>query len=132
MNSWNITIVRAPDKTYPLGNFEFSMKKKCNWNELTFKGQRRDILFVFILNILLNGARDCPLSLVTPNFGVLTLSRLSSGFPQNRCGTGDPPPFHFLIVIQIYNIWYIFGKPLGFTLIICKIYNTNNSKFTKF
>ena len=29
---------------------------------------------------------------------------------------------YFLIVIQIYSIWYTFKKPLGSTLIICKKY----------
>jgi len=33
----------------------------------------------------------------------------------------------FLIVIQIYKIWYIFGEPLGTPIIICK----KNCKFSK-
>ena len=28
----------------------------------------------------------------------------------------DPPPLYFLIVIKIYNIWYVFWKPLYSTL----------------
>jgi len=32
-------------------------------------------------------------------------------------GVTRTPPLYFLIVIQIYNIWYIFKKPLGSTLI---------------
>ena len=36
------------------------------------------------------------------------------------------PPY-FLIVIQIYTIWYVLGKPLGSTSIICK----KNGNFAK-
>ena len=48
----------------------------------------------------------------------LTLFRLTSGLPKIvvRGGVQDPP-LYFLIVIQIYNIWGTFGKPLGSTLI---------------
>ena len=42
-------------------------------------------------------------------------------FIQNKLGELRlPPPFYFLIVILIYNIWYMFRKPLGSTLIIWK------------
>ena len=42
----------------------------------------------------------------------LTIFRLTSGLPKIVS--------YFSIVIQIYNIWYTFRKPLGFALIICK------------
>ena len=47
----------------------------------------------------------------------LTLFSLTSGL---LTGQVDPPPPYFLIVIQIYNFWYVFGKFLGSTSIICK------------
>ena len=87
-----------------------------NVHSTMYTVHRRDILFVFILNILLNGARDCPLSLVTPNFGVLTLSRLSSGLPQNRCGTGDPPPLPFPYCDTNLQHLIHFWKALGLYL----------------
>ena len=38
-----------------------------------------------------------------------------------------PTHIYCLIVIQIYNIWYVFWKPLGSTSIICQ----KNGKFAK-
>ena len=54
--------------------------------------------------------------------GHLTLFTLTSmfhiWFPHGR-GQIDPPPLYFVIVIQVYNIWYVFGKLLSSTSLIC-------------
>ena len=42
-------------------------------------------------------------------------------------GGSIAPSLYFLIVIQIYNIWYVFWKPLGSVSIICQ----KNGNFAK-
>ena len=59
----------------------------------------------------------------------LTIFQLMCGLPKKDLGGGfTVPPLYVLIVIQIFNIWYMYGKPLCFTSIICQ----KNCKFTKF
>ena len=41
-------------------------------------------------------------------------------FTKNRLGGSQFPPLYFLLLIQIYNIWYIFEKPLGSTSIVLR------------
>ena len=43
-------------------------------------------------------------------FIMLTLFRLTSGIPKIDWGVTVTPPPHFLIVLQIFNIWYMFGN----------------------
>ena len=58
----------------------------------------------------------------------LTLFILTSSFMTGSLVGGGVkliPPY-FLIVIQIYTIWYVLGKPLGSTSIICKKFVCKN------
>ena len=48
---------------------------------------------------------------------LFSLRSCSFNLPKIVWGGSQGPPLYFLIVIQIYNIWYIFKKPLGSTLI---------------
>ena len=61
----------------------------------------------------------------TQNFGLTCSQNILMTFNVYReiCEKNNswfPPPLYFPFVMQIYNIWYVFGKSLGSTLIMCQ------------
>ena len=61
----------------------------------------------------------------------LTLFSLTYGLLTGCLGRGGQldPPLYLLIVIQIYQIWYVFGKPLATSIIFKKLANLQKFKY---